>query len=586
MKQLILSIILILLVGIIPVFTQSDCIGGVSINQLTINNVNVNPSINNIWYNTNENKGYLFPKEGNPLLNAMPLGAAGLWIGGYDSSNELSVLAATYGTSNGNTSYWPGPLDAITGTTTSEACTNWDQHFSTSSEDIELFLADWSDGQIDNAIPTSLLAWPAKGNPFFEDIHTFNLPTVTSTSELAPFWDENEDGIYNPEDGDFPIIPSAENASKYADQMTFWITNGAGNLATETNSLPIPLELHTMAYAFNDLDVEINNTIFYHTKMLYRGQETLDSVYTSLWIDPSFGGACIQEHVGGLPEENMMFFYNGSLEEECPANIVQPETYPMVGIKLLRTPLAAYTINENGELILSEKGQTPDTLVETQASSFMVYENAIFGNPPSNKTDPLNKKEHYHYMKGLYRDASPVIYQGETTKFMYSGNPSDEEAWSMCTEELPIQDRRVLMSVGPFNFSGGSLNQFEFCVTGVENISKSCPDMGVLVEAINEVEEFHDNNSLSNDEAIIINAATVKIAPNPMINQTVISLDDSTNQIQKLRLFNVAGKLIREELFNNQQEIKIVRNNLKTGIYFYQLITTNQQIHTGKLIIL
>ena len=58
-----------------------------------------------------------------------------LWIGGLDAGGQLKVAAQTY-RQNGN-DFWPGPLDTINVSTSSDQCQKYDQHFKIYLSDVE-----------------------------------------------------------------------------------------------------------------------------------------------------------------------------------------------------------------------------------------------------------------------------------------------------------------------------------------------------------------------------------------------------------------------------------------------------------------
>ena len=100
--------------------------------DLDINNVKARLLVGgDLWWDGDDGK-YIIPKpaEGESEISALFMGA--LWLGGYDPGGILKVAAQTYGTANGNTDYWPGPLTEI-GTTTPNDCTNFDRFWSTNS---------------------------------------------------------------------------------------------------------------------------------------------------------------------------------------------------------------------------------------------------------------------------------------------------------------------------------------------------------------------------------------------------------------------------------------------------------------------
>ena len=129
--------------------------------------------------------------------------------------------------------YSSGPLDQFTGTTDIEQCRNWDRFYEVTSEEIErhLRLFEQNSNYDEASIPKGVKEWPARGNPFFESVFGFELPLTAQG--LADFYDENEDGIYNPLDGDYPaIFQEGCDVPSIPDQMIFWIFNDAGGVHT------------------------------------------------------------------------------------------------------------------------------------------------------------------------------------------------------------------------------------------------------------------------------------------------------------------------------------------------------------------
>ena len=119
-------------------------------------------------------------------------------------------------------------------------CTIWDKHFKISRADVEEFVARYipaggSDPTYDQTmIPESIRDWPANGNSAQDQF-------------LAPFYDQNGNGYYEPEQGDYPdynITGDNDEAELYGDQTLWWIFNDKGNIHTETEADPIGLEIH------------------------------------------------------------------------------------------------------------------------------------------------------------------------------------------------------------------------------------------------------------------------------------------------------------------------------------------------------
>ncbi len=118
---------------------------------------------------------------------------------------------------------------------TVKLCNNFNRFWEVHRTDIDNFIAAFNtnNGSIPlAAIPNAILQWPGKNNPHFND---FQLPANQS---LAPFWDNNEDGNYNPLDGDYPVIEASSPCS-IADQMIWWVFNDSPKIFMKIGVRPL-----------------------------------------------------------------------------------------------------------------------------------------------------------------------------------------------------------------------------------------------------------------------------------------------------------------------------------------------------------
>lgn len=88
-----------------------------------------------------------------------------------------------------------------------------------------------------------------------------------------------------------------------------------------------------------------------------------------------------------------------------------------------------------------------------------------------------------------------------------------------------------------------------------------------------------NTTGIASDEAS--NVAT--IYPNPFTNQLNIALNASQVGKYELRIFNVLGSEVMNKIITDQTTI-IGMNNFTAGIYFYNLVSNNKIIQSGKLI--
>jgi hypothetical protein len=84
-------------------------------------------------------------------------------------------------------------------------------------------------------------------------------------------------------------------------------------------------------------------------------------------------------------------------------------------------------------------------------------------------------------------------------------------------------------------------------------------------------------------EKNIVPAAQVRVFPNPFQNEATLEVQGANYETLTLKITDVAGRQVQASSSTTQQ-IRISRENLPTGLYFYQLFGDGQLLNTGKLI--
>ena len=74
-----------------------------------------------------------------------------------------------------------------------------------------------------------------------------------------------------------------------------------------------------------------------------------------------------------------------------------------------------------------------------------------------------------------------------------------------------------------------------------------------------------------------------KVYPNPFINSATLSFYNPGSESHTLILFNVQGGTVRKIIHITSDTFTIERENLKSGLYFFQLTNDKGFRHTGKL---
>ena len=469
---------------------REDCDNAINQVDMAINNVRARLTTGgDVWWDGNDGR-YVVPKvpPGQPEVSSIFAGA--VWLGGVDPAGNLKLAAQTYGRNGGDFDYWPGPLDPNTGTVNQEVCARWDRFFSVTGENIQEHIRNWEQANLEGRaydpddIPVDVRGWPAKGNQFFADVHGFDLPNTTQG--LAGFWDQDGDGEYNPDLGDFPVIEirGCLDKPQFPDEMTFWIYNDAGNIHAQSMGDPIQMEVQVQAFAYATND-EINDMTFQRYKLINRAVESIDSMFFAMWVDPDLG-CFTDDYVGCDTTRSLAYVYNedaldGQTGCACPQGVnTYCEEIPILGVDYFRGPL-----NEVGD--------------ELGMSSFTYYNNAGVGGPPPGTTDPTTAQEYYNYISGSWRDGSPFTFgddayqDGEAVKYAFVDAPNVTDGWSMCTSGLPFGDRRTLQASGPFRLDPGAINELIIGAVWVADQTYPCPDISKLQEADDIAQALFDN---------------------------------------------------------------------------------------------
>src|SRR6185369_1261286 len=165
----------------------ATCTQSTSHRDLDINNIRCPIMINgDMWWDLNSAQ-YEVPKD----QKKYSLFAGALWIGGLDQSGNLKMADQTYRQSGND--FWPGPIE--TGTSIgNNVCTEYDRHWRVTREEVETFANSYKQGNTPISNPSKdIQEWPGNGDT-----------TTGQTKFLAPFHDHYGDGIYDPQEGDYP----------------------------------------------------------------------------------------------------------------------------------------------------------------------------------------------------------------------------------------------------------------------------------------------------------------------------------------------------------------------------------------------
>lgn len=476
---------------------------------------------------------YEVPKGGG----ARAIFAAALWMGGTDDNGQLKLAAVRF-RQVGN-DFWGGPLTVAiphhpnvnfnplnpVGDNTirpygdanisAGECAAYDRFFPINKASVIRFSLWWESCIDPNAVPGScdlieeeslptnvelaaIMEWPAHGDPsLFQDYY------------LAPFYDRNQDEVYNPmDDGDYPWYDDIlgrddvecgidRRVTLFGDETVWFVFNDKGNIHTESQGEPIGMEIRAQAFAFATSD-EINRMTFYNYELINRSTQTLTNTFFSQYVDPDLGYSA-DDFVGCDVSRGLGYCYNGDpFDETNGSQIGYQANPPAIGVDFFEGPYQDPDGKDNPGPIfdtVTESWIIP-TIADAIANDGIVYsgigtgygdgiiDNERFGmrrftyftNAAAYPyTDPSVANQYYNFMSGFWADGSNITYGGtgangvQLTDYVFPGD-SDPLHWGTAgvdpggadwTEEQAGNapgDRRFVQSAGPFTLVPGAMN--------------------------------------------------------------------------------------------------------------------------------
>ncbi|MCB9256977.1 MAG: hypothetical protein H6579_07605 [Chitinophagales bacterium] len=569
-----------------------DCSPSTSQIDLDINNVRARLLAGgDFWWDGVEAGQYEYPKvdptSGEVSINALYSGA--LWFTGRDDGGNLQVAGQTY-RGAGRHDFYTGPLSGALGTASFSVCNAYDKHFEVYFKDInslrELFadggtvsigeseLLALKDGSDDRSNPVQLLEWPGKGNPYY-----FGTDMFYDEGSLAPFYDYDGDGVYNPLRGDFPVIGGNCDAEQiaYADQMIFWVINDNGNVHGRTGGVPIGVQVNCLAFAYSTADA-LNDMTFYSYEIIKKTPDPLLETYMGVFVDPDLGDFQ-DDFIGCDTSRAMAFVYNSEATDGQYGT-----NPPIVAIDYFEGP-----IGDNGN--------------QLGLSSFIYFNNGASGP----QTDPSVAAEFRTFQAGrpsnedgfpVWKDLSPITFGGNgyggagaPTKYVYPGNPiNPAPAWSEVSANLNGDDRRFVQNSGPFTLLPGASQRITIGVMAVPTSNYDAkPDIEAIVGPADDLaQNLFDNcfdivdgpdapnlniRELSNELVInLVNTASSNnfgekyAEPHALPNNGVAS-NDSLYRFQGYMVFQLLDSKVTAQDLTNESKAKLVfQSDIKDGV--------------------
>lgn len=407
------------------------------------------------------NNGNLFYR-GEPHVYEVPKGSGkvalftgGFWLGGK-VNGELRVAAANYG----RYEFWAGPIDE-SGNPPAD-CSVYDKIWKISRSDVEAF---------------------ESGGPPATDLATW--PTGLGAPTLAPadgdLVDNDHDGQID-EQGEMKEIhkevllqplaarvnrvidlDAGERPQLHGDQTLWWIMNDRGNTHEHSITPPVGVEVHGMAFAF-DQPGDLGTTTFYKLSVFMKATDPLDEAYVSIWSDPDLGDFQ-DDYIGSDTTLGLGYVYNADNLDGSASGY--GEAPPAVGYDFVQGPIVP-SVGDTAHV----SGVAVADFRNLKMTSFLRFT----GYGPM--SDPVDGHEVYAMMTGRWKDGKPIRASGDgynvpdtvpVTKFMFTGDPATGQFWSEVNSDgngTPTQsaDRRFMMSSGPFTINPGDQQEIFYSI--------------------------------------------------------------------------------------------------------------------------
>jgi hypothetical protein len=517
------------------------------------------------FWNRNDGK-FLVPFTLGEFPPTSTIFAGALWFGGIDATGDIKASWREVGKH-----YISGPINDNTLEVFEDGCENFDRIWKINREDILGLKEDFEDnGTINEPVPYSIKIWPAKGNPFFEEAMGFPLPD----QELAPFFDRNNNGLFEPQSGEYPLInPTMPNA--IPNEMTWSVFNNTANTENGFSEIATGTEVHFMTYAFNCSENNpLNYTVFTRHKIINKSGGDLSEFKIGIWLDPDLG-CYADDYFGCDTTLNAQYIYNSDNDDN----------------DLLCAGIGTYGENPPVQAI---------TFLNKKLNSFGYYNHPFLNNPPSGTIEPTNLGEFYNYLCGRWRDGSSINdggsgygQPGDFVNHVFPDSPSDPNGWNMVNEQLSQYDRRTIMSARLPNFPVGAEVILDAAFSyHREPGSDHIENVDVALSEIPMIQAFYDNG-FSNECMQVVKTKervnldlSLDISPNP--NNGAFNLFfEKTNTASHIRIFDFSGKMISQnEIPSNTSQYHIdLKNELSAGIYFLKWTLANGQFATRKVVV-
>lgn len=540
--------------------------------------IHVNSVEAKVWSNGNlfgygNERGFKVPaSDDNDSIKIATFRRVVPWMGGYDDFDNLKIACASP-TSNStiNASDFTPGIIGVEG---------YNQIWKITKAEIQAHRADFEDnGVIDNPV-TAVMDWPG----------TLTLPQYPSwpnplvSTKVAPFYDIDDNNIYEPLSGDFPLPQfRAASVRGIPDEMLFFAFHDNGPLEhPHTHGRDMEIQVFCTVWAFFcPEEPALNNSIFVSMEYLNTGTDPLNALHLGFLMNFEIGNNN-DDFIGSIPNKNIYYGYNGDdFDQNGFGN-----ASPVVGV---------FRIGHE-PLIPIGSPYPVEYFMQINAPGSMV---------PTAIGYPASPQRFYNYLTGHWQDGTPLRMGGNgyhpqdtsaAARLIYPGDPTDTTGWSEPTAGNIPGHRLGLVSYYSVFPQFSNRIKRNFCFNWARQTNADNP-LKAALEQIQSNEFFMDQlisydpqfpvatpSCLSWNSTATVSPQTkaISISPNPTTGTCHLSYPDGV--LEDIAITDLHGQTVFQQHTISTSEITLDLR-LPSGMYFLTATTSDNKRLTQKLII-
>ena len=476
-----------------------------------------------------------------------PILCGSMRMGGYDQNGKLHISAESY--RQCGTDFWPGPIDTVSNACDSNLCNAFKVFFPVYRSQVD---SQKNHFYTSSTIPSNILNWPGNG------ISIYN-----TSRKMAPYSDVNHNGVYDPLNGDYPLM--------LGDYSIYQVFNDTGNKHTESGGLSLGMEVHATQYKIDCFsDSALWNTIFTHYECINRSVNSYHGVVFGQWMDIDLGD--YSDDFGGCDTAlNLFYGYNGKGYDLDNAGHKGYHQYlPAFSAMFLNRKMTSFLLSYNSG-------------------------NTVTGNPncenPGQYWDQMNSKwingSNVTYGGGGYSSTAPP------THFMFPGDPVGNTGWTAANSGYLPTDIRAMGCTGGLTMNPGDTLKFDIAFIFARDYTHpndSVAPVAILKQYAANIQSYYNTNTTPCGSVFVAGLRdfigeklTASISPNPVATSLNFELLNQNIQGFSLHITDLMGKTVLASKYSGNS-VQIDVSGFSQGCYFIHVSAENGRSSVSKFI--